>query len=166
MGSSGEEYCSTFLVCATVSWLEPGDQVTIDDLVAAEETAGSESLPVISCSSVSAIDVDEPNLDPGTSQKRGVDFIRARSSSMAERRVSLLGSDSNNDCAPSSVEGVAFPVHVLAIHAMGLHLLDYLQLEDLLQVCEQLNRWSFLCVVAPLRLPDATGSPVNPIAIM
>jgi hypothetical protein len=32
-------------------------------------------------------------------------------------------------------------------------------------VCEELNRWSFLCVVAPLRLDAATGSPVNPIAI-
>jgi hypothetical protein len=49
---------------------------------------------------------------------------------------------------------------------MGVHLLDYLQLEDVVQVCEQLDRWSFLCVVAPLRLPNATGSPVNPIAIM
>jgi hypothetical protein len=28
-----------------------------------------------------------------------------------------------------------------------------------------LNRWSFLCVVAPLRLRNATGSPANPIAI-
>jgi len=27
------------------------------------------------------------------------------------------------------------------------------------------DRWSFLCVIAPLRLPSATGSPVNPIAI-
>jgi kynurenine formamidase len=85
---------------------------------------------------------------------------------LAERRVSLLGSDGNNDSAPSAVVDVAFPVHVLAIHAMGVHLLDYLQLEDVVQVCEQLDRWSFLCVVAPLRLPNATGSPVNPIAIM
>ncbi|HEX2383664.1 MAG TPA: hypothetical protein VHI95_13560 [Acidimicrobiales bacterium] len=85
---------------------------------------------------------------------------------MAERRVSLLGSDGNNDSAPSAVEGLAFPVHVLAIHAMGLHLLDYLQLEEVVELCEQLDCWSFLCVVAPLRLPNATGSPVNPIAIM
>ena len=39
------------------------------------------------------------------------------------------------------------------------------QFDDLVAVCEELNRWSFLCVVAPLRLPAATGSPVNPIAI-
>ena len=61
---------------------------------------------------------------------------------------------------------VAFPVHVLAMHAMGVHLMDYLQFEELAPVCADAGRWSFLCVVAPLRLPAATGSPVNPIAVL
>ena len=60
---------------------------------------------------------------------------------------------------------VDFPVHVLAVNAMGLHLLDWLSFDELVAVCEELNRWSFLCVVAPLRLETGTGSPVNPIAI-
>jgi len=85
---------------------------------------------------------------------------------LADRRVAVLGGDGNNDTAPSSTDGVDFPVHVLAVHAMGLHLLDYLQFEDLAPVCEAEGRWSFLCVIAPLRLPDATGSPVNPIAVL
>jgi kynurenine formamidase len=85
---------------------------------------------------------------------------------LAERQVAALGSDGNSDTAPSVVDGVAFPVHVLAINAMGLHLLDYLQFDDLVPVCEAAGRWSFLCVIAPLRLPGATGSPVNPIAIV
>ncbi len=85
---------------------------------------------------------------------------------LAERQVAALGSDGNSDTAPSSTEGVAFPVHVLAVHAMGLHLLDYLSFERLVPLCEAEGRWSFLCVVAPLRLPAATGSPVNPLAIL
>jgi hypothetical protein len=52
------------------------------------------------------------------------------------------------------------------LFATGLYLLDYLQFEDLLPVCETAGRWSFLCVIAPLRLPGGTGSPVNPIAIL
>jgi hypothetical protein len=40
-----------------------------------------------------------------------------------------------------------------------------LSADEFVAVCEELNRWSFFCVVAPLRLPAATGSPVNPIAI-
>ena len=77
----------------------------------------------------------------------------------------MLGSDGNNDTAPSTTEGVDFPVHVLAINAMGVHLLDYLQFGGLVALCEELRRWSFMCVIAPLRLDSGTGSPVNPIAI-
>ena len=85
---------------------------------------------------------------------------------VAERRIAALGSDGNNDTAPSTVEGVDFPVHVLAMNALGIHLLDYLQFEDLAALCEEQDRWTFLGVIAPLRLPAATGSPINPIAIL
>jgi kynurenine formamidase len=85
---------------------------------------------------------------------------------LAERRVAALGSDGNNDTAPSTTEGVAFPVHVLALNAIGAHLLDYLQLEDLARACQAAGRWAFLFVAAPLRIVGGTGSPVNPIAVL
>jgi kynurenine formamidase len=83
-----------------------------------------------------------------------------------ERKVAVLGSDSNSDSAPSGAAGVEMPVHVLAINALGLHLLDYLQFEDLVPLCEEAGRWSFFCVIAPLRLAHGTGSLVNPIAVL
>jgi kynurenine formamidase len=148
-----------------VPWLEPGDHVTADDLIAAEAA-------------------QEIRIEPGDllfvrvghrSRRRALgawDAANARAGLhpaalelLAERRIAALGSDGNNDTAPSAAEGVDFPVHVLAVNAMGLHLMDWLQFDDLVAVCEELNRWSFLCVVAPLRLRAATGSPVNPIAI-
>ena len=55
---------------------------------------------------------------------------------------------------------------MLAVNALGLHLMDYLQFNDLAPLCEREGRWSFLCMIAPLRLPTGTGSPVNPIAIV
>lgn len=58
------------------------------------------------------------------------------------------------------------PAALLAINALGLHLLDYLRFEDLVPLCEAAGRWSFFCVIAPLRLPHGTGSPVNPIAVL
>jgi kynurenine formamidase len=85
---------------------------------------------------------------------------------LADRKIALLGSDGNNDTAPSAVPGVAFPVHVLAINALGVPLIDYLDLEVLAPLCAEFRQWSFLCVIAPLRLAVATGSPVNPIAIV
>ena len=46
-----------------------------------------------------------------------------------------------------------------------MHLLDYLQFEDVVPVCEREGRWEFLFAAAPLRVRRGTGSPLNPIAV-
>jgi kynurenine formamidase len=148
-----------------VPWLDPGDHVTADDLIAAE--AAQEVR--IEQGDLLFIRVGHRNrrtaLGPWDVTNARAGLHPAALELLAERRIAVLGSDGNNDTAPSAVEGVDFPVHVLAVNAMGLHLLDWLQFDDLVAVCEELNRWSFLCVIAPLRLRGGTGSPVNPIAI-
>jgi kynurenine formamidase len=55
---------------------------------------------------------------------------------------------------------------VLALTAMGVHLLDYLHLDELGSACEEAGRSEFLFVGAPLRIAGGTGSPLNPIAIL
>ena len=45
---------------------------------------------------------------------------------------------------------------------MGVHLLDYLQLEDAVALCERCGRWEFLVAAAPLRIVGGTGSPLEP----
>jgi hypothetical protein len=49
---------------------------------------------------------------------------------------------------------------------MGVHLLDNLRLDRLAEACAARGRWEFLLQVAPLRVERATGSPVNPIALL
>ena len=61
---------------------------------------------------------------------------------LAERQIAVLGSDGNSDTAASAVDGVDFPVHALAIDALGLHLLDYLELEELAIVCGGLRPYA------------------------
>lgn len=84
---------------------------------------------------------------------------------LRERDVAVLGGDGDSDARPSPVPGVDSPIHALALATMGVHLLDNMNLEDLARACEQEGRWEFLCVVAPLRVPGGTGSPVNPVAV-
>ena len=86
---------------------------------------------------------------------------------VAERRVAALGSDGNSDAAPSMTEGVAFPIHVLAINAMGVRLLDYLQLEDLRRACEAAGvgsscSWPRRCGSSAGRPPQPDRGPVVP----
>ena len=149
-----------------VPWLEPGDHVLAADLLAAEEAQGVR----VGRGDLLFVRVghrqrrDELGAWDVASERAGLhptamEFI-------AERQVAVLGSDSNSDAAGSDTVQTEFPVHVLAINALGVQLLDYLQFEELVPVCRETGRWSFLCVIAPLRLPAGTGSPVNPIAIL
>ena len=82
-----------------------------------------------------------------------------------ERKVAAFFPDGDGDTVPSRVEGVAYPVHALQICAMGMACSDSLQFEELVPVCEQEQRWEFMVVACPLRLPRGTGSLFNPIAI-
>jgi kynurenine formamidase len=149
-----------------VRWLEPGDHVTADDLTRAEEAqqvrVGQGDLLLVRVGHRRR----QTELGAWDSAASRAGLLPTAVEFVAERRVAVLGSDSNNDTSPSAAEGVDFPVHVLAINAMGLHLLDWLQLDGLVPLCEEAGRWSFCCVIAPLRLVRGTGSPVNPIAIL
>jgi kynurenine formamidase len=148
-----------------VPWLEPGDHVTADDLIAAEAAQEVRIEPGDLLFVRVGHRTRRRTLGPWDAAKARAGLHPTALELLAERRIGALGSDGNNDTAPSAAEDVDFPVHVLAVNAMGLHLMDWLQFDDLVAMCEELNRWSFLCVVAPLRLRAATGSPVNPIAI-
>jgi kynurenine formamidase len=79
--------------------------------------------------------------------------------------VAVLGSDADTDARPSQVADVHTPAHALALAAMGMPLLDNMNLDRLAGVCAEQSRWEFLFVTAPLRLPGGTGSPINPLAI-
>ena len=149
-----------------VPWLEPGDHVTADDLLAAERDQGVR----VGRGDIVCVRVGHrrrrTEQGPWDAAASRAGLHPTLLPLLAERQIAALGSDGNNDTAPSPVAGVDFPVHVLAVNALGLHLLDYLQFTELAQACAAAGRWSFLCVIAPLRLPTGTGSPVNPIAIL
>jgi kynurenine formamidase len=84
---------------------------------------------------------------------------------LKERGVALLGCDGISDVAPSAVDGVRLPMHVLCLVAMGMQLLDNLDLDALAAGCAERERWEFLLAIAPLRIEGGTASPVNPIAV-
>ncbi|HXG03250.1 MAG TPA: cyclase family protein, partial [Candidatus Binatia bacterium] len=84
---------------------------------------------------------------------------------LRERGVAMLGSDTHNDIAPLPYPRLGNALHIVALVAMGLWLIDNANLEDLARACAARRRWAFMLTLAPLRLPAATGSPVNPIAL-
>jgi kynurenine formamidase len=149
-----------------VSWLEPGEHVFAKDLQEAEGrqgvTFGEGDILLVRTGHARR----RAELDPWDTPHAKPGLHPTAVPLLAERRIAALGSDGNSDTAPSTTEGIDFPIHVLTLNAMGLHLLDYLQFEDLVPACERAGRWDFLFVAAPLRIAGGTGSPLNPLAIL
>lgn len=148
-----------------VDWLEPGEHVFAEDLEAAERAQGVSVREgdVLLVRTGHARRLSK--LGPWNTPEAKAGLHPTAMEFIAARGVAVLGSDGNNDTAPSTTEGVGFPIHVLAIAAMGVHLLDYLQFEDVRASCEQAGHWDFLFMSAPLRIGHGTGSPVNPVAV-
>jgi kynurenine formamidase len=152
-----------------VDHLDGGEYVRLEDLDAAERLAGLEVGPG---------DI----LLVGT----GRDLRRARTAEgldphgdgiaglhpeclpwLRERDVAVLGCDGISDVLPGSgIEGWPFPIHQIAITAMGVHLVDNMRLDLLAAACREEGRWEFFLTIASLRIAGGTGSPVNPIAVL
>lgn len=148
-----------------VPWLEPGDAIGPDELERAEAAAGVRVEP----GDVLLVRTGRWALRAARGAWNARERIAGLHASclpwLAERRVAALGCDGVSDVLPSQVEGVPLPIHTIAIVAMGLHLLDNLDLDPLADACRQERRHAFQLVVAPLVIARGTASPVNPIAI-
>ena len=82
-----------------------------------------------------------------------------------QRDAAAVGSDAATDFLPSGIDGVTHPMHQLIIIAMGTHIFDNLDLEDLAREAGNRRRWDFLFTAAPIRIAGGTGSPLNPVAV-
>ncbi len=101
----------------------------------------------------------DPRGDVGRRAGVGVDAVLW----LHERDVAVFGGDCV-DVLPGPDPDLPLPLHQLGIGAMGLTLLDWPRLDDVLAMCARLQRHEFLLTVAPLPIIGGTGSPVNPIA--
>ncbi|MEV8531569.1 cyclase family protein [Streptomyces sp. NPDC051211] len=149
-----------------VDWLEPGRAVHARDVVAAEKAldvaVGDGDAVLLRSGHLRRRRETGPWNPDAASAGWHVDAMPL----LAGRAVSLLGGDGDNDVRPSPVEGLHSPVHALAITAMGVPLLDNLDLEPLSAACAEAGRYAFMLVVTPLNVPGGTGSPVNPVAVL
>jgi kynurenine formamidase len=153
-----------------VRWLEPGEAVTraeLEDCAAAEGVELREGDVLVFRTGhhrrrleLGAWDNNPPPRGEGKAGLH-VDTVPW----MHERRIAAFLPDGDGEAVPSVVDGITYPIHPLQVAAMGMLVSDSLQLEDLAAACEEEGRYEFMVVGLPLRLPGATGSPWNPIAL-
>lgn len=148
-----------------VKYLEPGDAIYVEDLEAWEERAGVR----VSRGDVVLVRTgrwarrDEKG--PWSTETEGAAGLHVSCVPwLKSRDIAVLGSDAASDVLPSGIEGHSHPVHLLMLYSMGVHIFDNFDLERVAVECEERGRWEFLVTAAPLAVPGATGSPLNPIA--
>ncbi|MGH3758356.1 cyclase family protein [Actinophytocola sp.] len=83
-----------------------------------------------------------------------------------ENRLGALGTDEVADPLPGRAGPMPMPIHAVGIVAMGLWIMDNLVLERVAELCRDRREWTFLFSVAPLRIRNGTGSPINPVAVL
>lgn len=82
-----------------------------------------------------------------------------------ERGIAMLGTDTSNDVRPNPYATIGNPLHTICLVSLGLWFIDNANLEELAAACAGRGRYEFMLTLAPLRLRNVTGSPVNPIAM-
>ena len=147
-----------------VAYLEPGTAVYPSDLEAWEKFAG------IRIGSGDAVFLrtgrwaQRAQKGPWNVARDAAGFHASVMPWLKQRDVALLGNDAVNDVQPSGIEGSPRPIHQVAIVALGLPLVDVMDLEAAAETAARLKRWEFLVTGAAVPVPGGTGFPLNPIA--
>jgi kynurenine formamidase len=149
-----------------IDWMEPGDSVMPEDILAAEDKCGF----VIEEGDVLLVRTGHTKRrqvkGPWDIKEHGQAACQAACLPLLhERRIAILGGDTGNDVMPYTYSKPYNPIHKVGMVAMGLWIMDNANLEDLAEACKFRNRWRFLIAICPLRLEWGTGSPVNPMAV-
>lgn len=144
-------------------WLERGEEVTAADLERAESWAGvtvGRGDALVVRVGLDAREKVSGRMDASVRTGLGNDCIEW----LHRREVATFGGDCF-DKLPSGDPGYSHPLHSVGIARMGLVLVDHIAVEELSEACVAEERWEFFFTVAALRIPKATGSPVNPLCI-
>ena len=145
-----------------VPYLEPGDRIYPDDMEAWEKKAGVKAGPG------DAIVLRWGRY--GRRAKLGPDdnaagFDNSILPWLKQRDVAMIVWETAGYAPQPPGDLFRNAVHNFVQAILGIHILDRADLEAVSEAAASRNRWEFMLMVTPLALPNATGTPVNPIAM-
>ena len=151
-----------------VKWLEPGEEVTAEEIEAIEKAQNvrlQEGDIMLFRTGQYRRRLEKGPWNVGVEGEGRAGLDPYSMTLLHERRIAAFLPEGDGETVPSRVQGQNSPIHVLQIAAMGMLCADSLQLEELAAVCDEENRFECMVAIAPLRLPGGTGCPFNPIAV-
>jgi kynurenine formamidase len=84
---------------------------------------------------------------------------------LKRRDIAILGWETPSYAPKPPGDLPGNPVHDFALTILGIHILDRADFDAASEVAAARGRWEFMLTIAPLRIPNGTGSPVNPLAV-
>jgi len=150
-----------------VRWLEPRDTVSPEELDGACADAGIQVEPGDILLVSTGRDERRSEFGPWDPLAVGMAGLAPECARwIREHDIAMIGSDGVSDPLPNNDNGWPIPIHMCCLVAMGVPLLDNLDLSRVATACAAESRWEFLFTVAALQVHGGTGSPINPIAII
>ncbi len=146
-------------------WLDPGEAATMDDIEKALAAQNTEILPGDILYFYTGRWAREAALGviPASAGLAGVSIHCAEW--VHENQISSMVCDAGMDPQPPEVEAIRIPWHIITLVSMGMMITDNANMEQLAATCRAKGRYEFMTALAPLRLPKANSSPINPLAI-
>jgi len=147
-----------------VPYLEPGTRIFVEDLEAWEKKAGVKAGPGDALLLRWGRWARRAKLGPWAIDEGAAGLDASVLPWLKQRDVALVGWETPGYAPqpPGDLNRIA--VHNFILTILGIHLIDRADFEALSEAAAARNRWEFMLTVAPLPIPNGTGSPVNPIA--
>ena len=147
-----------------VPYLEPGERIGVDDLEAWEARTGVKVGPGDAFLLRWGRWARQDAIGPFDTGAEAAGFDNSVIPWLRARDVAIIGWETPGYMPQPAGDLPRLALHDFALTMLGVHLLDRADFDDLADAAAERNRWEFMLTIAPLPIPNGTGSPVNPIA--
>jgi len=148
-----------------VAYLEPGTRITVQDLEAWEARTGVRAGPGDAMLLRWGRWARRDAVGPFDTWAEAAGLDNAVIPWLKARDIAILGWESPGYTPRPEGDLPTLALHDFALTMLGIHLLDRADLRALSEMAAAEGRWEFMLMIAPLPIPNGTGSPINPIAV-
>ncbi len=149
-----------------VPYLQPGERISVADLEAWEAQSGVKVGPGDAMFIRWGRWARQEDIGPFDTGAEAAGPDNAVIPWLRERDVAVIGWETPGYApSPEGDELGRLAVHNFALTMLGMQLIDRGDFDALAEAAAARGRWEFMLTIAPLPIPNGTGSPVNPIAI-
>lgn len=148
-----------------VDYLEAGYRITVADLEAWEAQTGVRVGPGDAMFLRWGRWARRAAVGPFDTWEEAAGFDNSVIPWLRERDIAILGWESPGYTPMPEGDLPTLALHDFALTMLGIHLIDRADLAALSKMAAEQGRYEFMLTIAPLPIPNGTGSPVNPIAM-